>query len=249
MSNLNEKIKNAISNAKELAKEKYEEDRTTKIPIEIGYFEKRLYVYDKIFFWTILFYPLKVILNDIYENKFVHNNKYWIKKGIVYGLFLLVTYSILLIVSQAKMDYIPINIFLILGVLFSIELLQEKLGHLLFIKEKEEKLSEDEIKNIIEIQQIDLNKENQKNKLKLRTIFLIFFIIANIFVFQFKSHYLATLLSLALIVGYDNYEQRYFKRDITNLFWKKRIVFYIAIIVPILIVTTFLIYDTLIFKY
>lgn len=86
MSNFNDKktIKNnvddSILTAKNLAKEKYEEDPLTKISTRIGYFEKRLFVFNRIFFWTILFYPLMLVLNDIYENKFVHNNKFWIKK-------------------------------------------------------------------------------------------------------------------------------------------------------------------------
>lgn len=246
---LNSKINDSISNAKELAVEKYEIDPTTKISTKVGYFEKRLFIYNKIFFWTILFYPLMIVLNDIYENKFVHNNKFWIKKAISYGIFLSVTYFLLLITSQTKMDYVPINIFLIFGVLYLAKLLQEKFGHLLFIKEKEEKLSENEIQNVIEIQKIDLDEKNQKIKTKFRIIFILLFTMINIIIFQFQSHYLATLLSVILIVTYDNYEQKYLKRDKIKFFWKKRKAFYFFVIFPVLLCISFLIYDTLIFKY
>ena len=243
---INNKINDAILTAKELSKNKYEKDDTTGVHTEVGYFEKRLNIFNKIFFWTIIFYPLMVVLNDIYENKFIHNNKFWIKKGIIYGVTLSIVYLLLLFTSQIKMNYLPINIFLIFGILHFLGLLQKKFGNRLFVVEKEKLITKGEMENIIKIQQIDLNK---KNKIKLRITFFVFFIMFNIFIFQFKSHYLATLLSFCVIVIYDNYEQRYFKRNKTYLFWEKRIVFYIFVIVPILIITTFLIYDTLIFKY
>lgn len=161
----------------------------------------------------------------------------------------MIVYFLLLIASQVKIDYLPVNIFLIFGLLYITKLLQNKFGYLLFIKDKEEKLSEDEIKNIIDIQQIDLNENNQNIKIKSRIIFLVLLVIANMVIFKFESHYIATFVSLVLIVIYDNFEQRYLKRDKTNLFWKKRIVFYVSVVFPILIVSTFVIYDTLIFKY
>lgn len=216
---------------------------------DIGYFEKRLEVFNKIFFWTIIFYPLMLVVKDIYENKEINNNNYWIRKNIFYGLFLSILYPCLLIVSQVKMDYLPINIFLIFGILYLSKIIQDKFWHNLFLKERNETLTELEIKNIDEVQLIDLDKNNQKIKNIFRTIFVSILILTNIYIYKYQSHYIATFISLSMIVIYDICEQKYFKRDKINLFWKKRITFYICVIIPILLSTAFIVYDTLIFKY
>ena len=55
---------------------------------------------------------------------------------------------------------------------------------------------------------------------------------------------LSAFVMYFLIVGYDILEQKYFKRDLTKLFWKKRIAYYILVLLPILFVINYIIYDS-----
>jgi len=223
-----------------------EKDQLTKIVVEDNFYERNMLLLNKILFWTVLFAPYMIILNDIYLNKFVHNNEFWIKRAKIYFIFLIVIYSILRIFSTLEIENLPLANFLAMyAVLFPIYYLQLNYGHLFATEGKEYSPTEEELKNIIAIQNIDNDEENRKKKIKLRTIFGVFFVLVYIFIFNvmYQSHYLASILSLFLIAGYDYYEQKYFKRDKTKLFWKKRVMFYVLVLSPILVVLNFIIYN------
>ncbi|CAM4047994.1 zinc ribbon domain-containing protein [Arcobacter cloacae] len=220
-------------------------DPVTKISIKDSFYERNMLLLHKVLFWTVIFAPYMIILNDIYLNKFVHNNEFWIKRAKIYFIFLIVIYSLLRIFSTFEIENLPFANFLAMySVLFPIYYLQLNYGHL-FATAGKYTPTEEEVKNIIAIQNIDNDEENRKKKIKFRTIFGVFFVLAYIFIFNvmYQSHYLASILSLFLIAGYDYYEQKYFKRDKTELFWKKRVMFYVLVLSPILVVLNFIIYN------
>lgn len=228
-----------------------EKDPLTKIYVKEGFLDKFRFVIDKVLFFTIIFAPYMMVLNDIYLNKLVHNNVFWIKRAKIYFTFILVMYLILWGVYSLKTEYALMTLVFVYGFFYLIWKLQLNYGHLFATEGKEYTPTEEELKNIIAIQNIDNDEENRKKKIKFRTIFGVFFVLAYIFIFNvmYQSHYLASILSLFLIVGYDYYEQKYFKRDKTELFWKKRVMFYLLVLSPILVIINFLIYDSLIFRY
>lgn len=222
-----------------------EKDPLTKVYVEEGFFEKSIFVIDKFLFFTIIFAPYMMVLNDIYLNKLVHNNVFWIKRAKIYFTFILVMYLILWAVYYFRTEYALMTLVFVYGFLYLIWKLQLNYGHLFATEGKEYTPTEEELKNIIAIQNIDNDEENRKKKIKFRTIFAVFFVLAYIFIFNvmYQSHYLASILSLFLIAGYDYYEQKYFKRDKTELFWKKRVMFYVLVLSPILVVLNFIIYN------
>ncbi|CAM4045623.1 hypothetical protein [Arcobacter cloacae] len=222
-----------------------EKDPLTKVYVEEGFFEKSIFVIDKFLFFTIIFAPYMMVLNDIYLNKLVHNNVFWIKRAKIYFIFILLMYLILWAVYYFRTEYALMTLVFVYGFLYLIWKLQLNYGHLFATEGKEYTPTEEELKNIIAIQNIDNDAENRKNKIKFRTIFAVFFVLAYIFIFNvmYQFHYLASILSLFLIAGYDYYEQKYFKRDKTELFWKKRVMFYVLVLSPILVVLNFIIYN------
>ena len=228
-----------------------EKDPLTEVYIEEGFFGKSILVIDKVLFFTIIFAPYMMVLNDIYLNKLVHNNVFWIKRAKIYFIFILIMYSILSAVYYFRTEYALMTLVFVYGFLYLILKLQLNYGHLFATDGKEYTPTEEELKNIIAIQNIDNDEENRKKKIKFRTIFGVFFVLAYIFIFNvmYQSHYLASILSLFLIAGYDYYEQKYFKRNKTKLFWEKRRAFYFFVLSPILVIVNFLIYDSLIFHY
>ena len=228
-----------------------EKDPLTKVYVKEGFLDKFRFVIDKVLFFTIIFTPYMMVLNDIYLNKLVHNNVFWIKRAKIYFIFILLMYLILWAVYYFRTEYALMTLVFVYGFLYLIWKLQLNYGHLFTTEGKEYSPTEEELKNIIAIQNIDNDEENRKKKIKFRTIFGVFFVLAYIFIFNvmYQSHYLASILSLFLIAGYDYYEQKYFKRDKTKLFWEKRRAFCFFVLSPILVIANFLIYDTLIFKY
>lgn len=228
-----------------------EKDPLTKVYVKEGFFEKSIFIIDKFLFFTIIFAPYLMVLNDIYLNKLVHNNVFWIKRAKIYFIFILIMYSILSAVYYSKTEYALMTLVFVYGFFYLIWKLQLNYGHLFAPEGKEYTPTEEELKNIIAIQNIDNDEENRKKKIKFRTIFGVFFVLAYIFIFNvmYQSHYLASILSLFLIAGYDYYEQKYFKRDKTELFWEKRRAFYFFVLSPILVIVNFLIYSSLIFHY
>lgn len=228
-----------------------EKDPLTEVYIEEGFFEKSILIIDKVLLFTIIFAPYMMVLNDIYLNKLVHNNVFWIKRAKIYFIFILIMYSILSALYYSRTEYALMTLVFVYGFLYLILKLQLNYGHLFATDGKEYTPTEEELKNIIAIQNIDNDEENRKKKIKFRTIFGVSFVLAYIFIFNvmYQSHYLTSILSLFLIAGYDYYEQKYFKRDKTKLFWEKRRAFYFFVLSPILVIVNFLIYDSLIFHY
>lgn len=227
-------------------------DEVTGIVIEDSFYEKNIKWLEKLLFWTIIFSPYMVILNDIYSNKFVHNNNFWIKRIRLYFTFIVTIYTAIWFLSQLKMQYLPaINLLSIYILMYFILIMQIKFMPLFKAKKEDILIDDNELKNITAVQENDTDCDNKKRKFKYRVIFLVLFVLIYIITFNndYQSHYLATFVSFVLIVGYDYFEQKYFKRDIIELFWKKRISFYFLFLAPILIIVSFLIYDTLIFKY
>ena len=219
-------------------------DLITKKTIKDSFFEEWNDLITKILFWTIIFSPYLIVLNDIYQNKLMHDAKFWIKRAGLYFAFIVVTYFFIGVFSQANAQYlIAINLFLIYIMMFAILKAQSKYGYLLKAKCDEYKPSIEEIENIIKVQTSDENEENINKKVKLRLKSLLFGTLLYIITLvNFPE--LSAFVMYFLIVGYDILEQKYFKRDLTKLFWKKRIAYYILVLLPILFVINYIIYDS-----
>ncbi|MGJ0373012.1 hypothetical protein NG764_11235 [Aliarcobacter cryaerophilus] len=219
-------------------------DLITKKTIKDSFFEEWNDLITKILFWTIIFSPYLIVLNDIYQNKLMHDAKFWIKRAGLYFAFIVVTYFFIGVFSQANAQYlIAINLFLIYIMMFAILKAQSKYGYLLKAKCDEYKPSIEEIENIIKVQTSDENEENINKKVKLRLKSLLFGTLLYIITLvNFPE--LSAFVMYFLIVGYDILEQKYFKRDITKLFWKKRIIYYILVLLPILFIINYIIYDS-----
>jgi hypothetical protein len=219
-------------------------DLITKKTIKDSFFEEWNDLITKILFWTIIFSPYLIVLNDIYQNKLMHDSKFWIKRAGLYFAFIVVTYFFIGVFSQANAQYlIAINLFLIYIMMFAILKAQSKYGYLLKAKCDEYKPSIEEIENIIKVQTSDENEENINKKVKLRLKSLLFGTLLYIITLvNFPE--LSAFVMYFLIVGYDILEQKYFKRDITKLFWKKRIIYYILVLLPILFIINYIIYDS-----
>ena len=219
-------------------------DLITKKTIKDSFFEEWNDLITKILFWTIIFSPYLIVLNDIYQNKLMHDAKFWIKRAGLYFAFIVVTYFFIGVFSQANAQYlIAINLFLIYVMMFAILKAQSKYGYLLKAKCDEYKPSIEEIENIIKVQTSDENEENINKKVKLRLKSLLFGTLLYIITLvNFPE--LSAFVMYFLIVGYDILEQKYFKRDITKLFWKKRIIYYILVLLPILFIINYIIYDS-----
>lgn len=228
-----------------------EKDVLTNINVNDSFYERNLFWINRILLFTIVFAPYMIVLNDIYTNKLVHNNNFWLKRVKIYFVFILIMYSILIGIYYLKTEYALMTLVFTYGFLYLIWKLQINYGHLFATEGKDFIPTEEELKNIIDIQNIDKDKENCEKAIKFRTIFGIFFILTYIVIFNvmYQSHYLMSVLCLFLIVGYDYFEQKYFKRDKTLLFWNKRRAFYLFMLSPILLIVNFLIYDSFIFHY
>ncbi|AYJ79611.1 hypothetical protein AN286_05435 [Aliarcobacter cryaerophilus ATCC 43158] len=218
-------------------------DLITKKTIKDSFFEEWNDLITKILFWTIIFSPYLIVLNDIYQNKLMHDAKFWIKRAGLYFAFIVFTYFFIGVFSQANAQYlIAINLFLIYVMMFAILKAQSKYGYLLKAKCDEYKPSIEEIENIIKVQNSDENEENINKKKKFRIMFglvgTLFYLIV-LFNIPIASAFIMSIL----IIGYDIFEQKYFKRDITELFWKKRITYYILVLLPILFIINYIIYD------
>jgi len=219
---------------------------------ENSFYEKNISWITKLLFWTIILAPYLVVLNDIYQNKLVYNNRFWIKRAKIYFLFILIMYSLMWLFSKFRIDYLPaINLISIYILIYLVLKLQINYKYLFQATEKDCEITKEELEKVKTIQNIDDNLDNKNNKIKSRILFGIVFFMIYIFIFNFlyQSHYIASILNLFLIAGYDYLEQKKFKRDRTELFWKKRVMFYLFVLSPILVVINFLIYSTLIFKY
>ena len=107
----------------------------------------------------------------------------------------------------------------------------------------EYKPSIEEIENIIKVQTSDENEENINKKKKFRVLFSIFGLILYYNIFHIIPIASGFIIGL-FIIGYDVFEQKYFKRNITLLFWKKRIAYYILFLYPILFVLNYVIYNS-----
>ena len=222
----------------------YEDDKLTGLKIKDSFYEEWKDLINRILFWTILFAPYMFVINDIYQNKLMHDAKFWIKRAGLYFAFIVITYFIMSITLQARIEYmIALNLFLTYLVLFGILKSQEKYGHLFKAKCEDYKPSVEEIENIIKVQNIDENEENINKKKKFRIMFglvgTLFYLIV-LFNIPIASAFIMSIL----IIGYDIFEQKYFKRDITELFWKKRITYYILVLLPILFIINYIIYDS-----
>ena len=222
----------------------YEDDKLTGLKIKDSFYEEWKDLINRILFWTILFAPYMFVINDIYQNKLMHDAKFWIKRAGLYFAFIVVTYFFIGVFSQANAQYlIAINLFLIYIMMFAILKAQSKYGYLLKAKCDEYKPSIEEIENIIKVQTSDENEENINKKVKLRLKSLLFGTLLYIITLvNFPE--LSAFVMYFLIVGYDILEQKYFKRDITKLFWKKRIIYYILVLLPILFIINYIIYDS-----
>jgi len=228
-----------------------EKDVLTNININDSFYERNLFWINRILLFTIVFAPYMIVLNDIYTNKLVHNNNFWLKRVKIYFVFILIMYSILIGIYYLKTEYALMTLVFTYGFLYLIWKLQMNYGHLFATEGKDFIPTEEELKNIIDIQNIDKDKENCEKVIRFRTIFGIFFVLTYIIIFNvmYQSHYLMSVLCLFLIIGYDYFEQKYFKRDKTLLFWNKRRAFYLFVLSPILLIVNFLIYDSFIFHY
>ena len=222
----------------------YEDDKLTGLKIKDSFYEEWKDLINRILFWTILFAPYMFVINDIYQNKLMHDNNFWIKRAKLYFAFLVVTYLIMSLTLQARIDYmIALNLFLTYLMLFGILKAQEHYGHLLKGNCEEYKPSKEEIENIIKVQASDENEENVSKKIKIRIVSFIFgVLIYSITLNTFPE--ISGFVMCFFIIVYDVLEQKYFKRDLTKLFWKKRIAYYILVLLPILFVINYIIYDS-----
>ncbi|MFW2525453.1 hypothetical protein ACN5O8_06970 [Aliarcobacter butzleri] len=222
----------------------YEDDKVTGLKIKDSFYEEWNDLITKILFWTILFAPYMIVINDIYQNKLMHDNKFWISRAKLYFAFIVVTYFLMSITLQARVDYmIALNLFLTYLMLFGILKAQEKYGYLLKANCEEYQPSKEEIEKIILVQKIDENEENINKKKKFRIMFGLFGTLFYL-IFLFNIPVASAFIMSILIIGYDIFEQKFFKRDITELFWKKRIIFYFLILLPILYIINYIIYNS-----
>lgn len=222
-----------------------EKDKLTNINIKDNFYEKNLFWINKVLFFSIIFAPYIMILNDIYINKLVHNNNFWIKRIRIYFIFIFVMYSILWMIYYFRTEYALLTIGFIYLLFYFILNLQLNYGHLFLVEEKQYVPTDDELEKIKTVQLSDINEDNQKMKMKFRIIFAILFVSLYILMFNFihQYHYLTSTICFLLIVGYDYFEQKHFKRDNINLFWKKRIMFYFLVLSPFITIANFLIYN------
>ncbi|MCT7433840.1 hypothetical protein N5T66_11145 [Aliarcobacter cryaerophilus] len=194
----------------------YEDDKLTGLKIKDSFYEEWKDLINRILFWTILFAPYMFVINDIYQNKLMHDNNFWIKRAKLYFAFLVVTYLIMSLTLQARIDYmIALNLFLTYLMLFGILKAQEYYGHLLKGNCEEYKPSKEEIENIIKVQASDENEENVSKKIKIRIVSFIFgVLIYSITLNTFPE--ISGFVICFFIIVYDVLEQKYFKRDLTN---------------------------------
>ena len=91
----------------------YEDDKLTGLKIKDSFYEEWKDLINRILFWTIIFAPYMIVLNDIYQNKLMHDNNFWIKRAKFYFAFIVITYFIMSITLQARIEYmIALNLFL-----------------------------------------------------------------------------------------------------------------------------------------
>ena len=191
----------------------YEDDKLTGLKIKDSFYEEWKDLINRILFWTILFAPYMFVINDIYQNKLMHDAKFWIKRAGLYFAFIVVTYFFIGVFSQANAQYlIAINLFLIYIMMFAILKAQSKYGYLLKAKCDEYKPSIEEIENIIKVQTSDENEENINKKIKIRIVSFIFgVLIYSITLNTFPE--ISGFVMCFFIIVYDILEQKYFKRD------------------------------------
>ena len=53
----------------------YEDDKLTGLKIKDSFYEEWKDLINRILFWTIIFAPYMIVLNDIYQNKLMHDNQ------------------------------------------------------------------------------------------------------------------------------------------------------------------------------
>lgn len=219
----------------------FQEDKVTGLQIKDSFYEEWKDLINRILFWTILFAPYMFVINDIYQNKLIHDNKFWIKRAKLYFAFLVIIYFIMSLTLHAHIDYmIALNLFLTYLMLFGILKAQEHYGHLLQGNCAEYKPSKEEIEKIILVQRIDEKEETTKKRIQFSLIFIGMISFYFITIYKLDSNSIIKIImllgSILLPILYDILIQKYLKRDITELFWKKRIAYYLALVSPIYII-------------
>lgn len=199
-----------------------------------------------IMFFFFPFLPLIFLLEDVYKQNQVCNNEYWIYKWWIYSSMIIVTIFVtpmMWYVASIFFNYMIIIMFPATGILW--------VGMYLIFNYIDNKYSKDYNYYYLIDNKLDLIS---KRKLKIIIIpFLIF--VVSIFLDEFlqtmfsiinalnldlslknteyifydfrddNSYY--AILSMIIAIGYDIYEQKKLKRDVSIGFWDKRVKYYI----------------------
>ena len=190
----------------------YEDDKVTGLKIKDSFYEEWKDLINKVLFWTIIFAPYMIVLNDIYQNKLMHDNNFWIKRAKFYFAFIVITYYIMSFTLMAHIDYvIAFNLILTYLMLFGILKAQKKYMHSIKAKCEEYKPSKEEIEKIIRVQKIDENEESKKIKIKTGIAFFIITIVYYLMFFKLDNIVvkgLMILFSFFIPIFYDVYVQK-----------------------------------------
>ncbi len=228
--------------------QKYREDRLTKVKILDSKIETEEMVTDLFFFITILLAPFKIIINDVYNNKFMHDNSFWIKRAKYYFIFIIIMYFFIYLFVTLESNVMLLSVILTYSLIFGVDRIHKNYRHIIEGEIGLYKPNQDEINRIAKLQKID---ENEKNKIIKWYLNVAFLIVCSIvyYIVLMNIYILSGIVLFFMIVGYDIFIQKKFKRDITNLFWKKRVAYYLYLVVPFVFVVDGIIRDSLFLTY
>ncbi|OCL90657.1 hypothetical protein [Arcobacter porcinus] len=216
----------------------FDKDPVTKNYVSRGFLERLLEKFPQAFgisIFSLILFPMFLLIYEFIENKFVHNNIFWIKKLILYFIFLFFYINIVYMLSTGGL--IGIVFILLLGLLAMSFVIH--IGVYLFPKDMNKKLSETEIDKVIEIQRIDNNVKNIKTK----KIYIITGIILGIVYYwnfylegSFRGWDYLNVIPCILVFIFiaDIVLQKKLKRDLLPYFWTKRILLYAFLFAPFL---------------
>ena len=171
----------------------------------------------------------------MYNNKFIHDNNFWIKRAKYYSIFIIVMYLILYVFATMKINIAVFNLFVIYCFIFCVAKLHQKYRYVIEGEIGLYKPTQDEINKIAILQKID---ENELVKLRKWQFNFWFLIVSSIvyYIVITNIYFLSGIVLFFMMIGYDIFIQKKFKRDITKLFWKKRITYYFYLVVPFVFV-------------
>lgn len=193
--------------------------------------------------WLIIAYPYYLVIEDMLKNKDIQDNNVWIKRTkqyfkVIMTHYLIVFFCLSFWTGGAGAAMFAYCFYL---VLYKYVLAEGYVVSYYFLKDAptENNLTKEELEKVRFILASD--NKHKALKIKIRIMGLItlpFFVLIgfligyNIFNQDaYLDKYTARTIAMGLIyiylISYDIFEQKYFRRDITENFWEKRYMIYI----------------------